>query len=110
MCSPLVIFVCVQSVERVCLTCFCPRGDAVSSPHGLQSMVVSANARLLAKMGLLYIYSKQRISKGMFDDDKFRAMCQVFYEAGGGRDTVTCLRRHVLLKYVNAEFKCFCKL
>jgi len=56
------------------LTCFCPGADAASSPHGkdtLQSMVVSANARLLTKMGRVYIYSKQRISKGMFDDDEF---------------------------------------
>jgi len=53
-CSPLAIFVCVQCVERVCLTCFCPGADAASSPHGkdtLQSIVVSANARLLTKMG-----------------------------------------------------------
>jgi len=49
-CSPLAIFVCVQCVERVCLTCFCPGADAASSP-GLQSMVVLANARLLTKMG-----------------------------------------------------------
>jgi len=72
------------------LTCFCPGADAASSPHGkdtLQSMVVSANARLLTKMGRVYIYSKQRISKGMFDDEEFRAMCQAFYEAGGGTDT-----------------------
>ena len=73
-------------------------------------MVVTANARLLTKMGRVYIYSKQHISKGMFDDDEFRAMCQAFYEAGGVRDTVPCLRRHVLLKYVNAEFECFRKL
>jgi len=65
-------------------------------------MVVSANARLLTKKGRVYIYSKQRISKGMFDDDEFRTMCQAFYEAGGGRDTAPCLRRHALLKYVNA--------
>jgi len=38
----------------------------------------------------------------MFDDDEFKAMCQAVYEAGGGRDTAPCLRRHVLLKYVNA--------
>jgi len=49
-------------------------------------MVVLANARLLTKMERVYIYSKQRISKGMFDDDKFRGMCEAFYEAGGGRD------------------------
>ena len=58
------------------MTCFCPGADAASSPHGkdtLQSMVVSANARLLTKMGRVYIDSKQRISKGMFDDDEFRA-------------------------------------
>ena len=41
----------------------------------------------------------------MFDDDEFRGMCKVFYEAGGNRDTVPCLRRHALLKYVNAEFE-----
>jgi len=73
-------------------------------------MVVSANARLLTKMGRVYIYSKQRISTGMFDDDEFRAMCQAFYEAGGSRDTAPILRRHGLLKYVNAEFECFRKL
>jgi len=65
-------------------------------------MVISANARLLTKMGRVYIYSKQRISKGMFDDDEFRAMCQAFYEAGGGRDTAPGRRSQVLLKYVNA--------
>jgi len=58
----------------------------------------------------VYIYNKQQISKGMFDDDKFRAMCQAFYEVGGGRDTVSILRRHALLKYVNVEFECFRKL
>jgi len=65
-------------------------------------MLVLTNVRLLTKMGRVYIYSKQRISKGMFDDDEFRAMCHAFCEAGGGRDTAPCLRRHVLLKYVNA--------
>ena len=104
------IFVCVQCVERVCLTYLCPGADAASSPYGLQSMVVSANARLLTKMGRVYIDSKQRISKGMFDDDEFRVMCQAFYEAGGGRDTAPCLRRYAHLKYVNAEFECFRKL
>ena len=78
----------MQCVERVCLTCFCPGADAASSPHGkdtLQSMVVLEIVRLLTKMGRVYIYSKQRISKGMFDsdDDEFRALCQAFYEAGG---------------------------
>ena len=47
------------------------------------AIVVSANARFLTKMGRVYIYSKQRISKGIFDDDEFRAMCHAFYEAGG---------------------------
>jgi len=37
-------------------------------------------------------------------------MCQAFYEAGGGRDTGPCLRRHALLKYVKPEFECFRKL
>jgi len=74
------------------------------------AIVVSANARFLTKMGRVYIYSKQRISKGIFDDDEFRAMCQAFYEAGGGKDTAPCLRRHSLLKYVKAEFECFRKL
>jgi len=63
------------------LTCFCPGADDASSLHGkdsdtLQSMVVSANARLLTKMGCVYIYSKQRISKGIFDDDEFGGMCE----------------------------------
>ena len=90
------------------MTCFCPGADATSSPHGkdtLKRMVDSANARLLTKMGRVYIYSKPRISKGMFDDVEFRVMCQAFYEEGGGRDTAPILRRHALLKYVNAEFE-----
>ena len=41
-------------------------------------------------------------SSSMFDDDEFRVMCQAFYEAGGVRDTAPCLRKHTLLKYVNA--------
>jgi len=65
---PIYTHVCIKCWQLLRLRC-------CSSPHGkdtLQSMVVSANARLLTKTVRVYIYSKQ----GMFDDDEFRAMCQ----------------------------------
>ena len=77
----------VKGRVQHCLSFSLPPGD----------MALSMAARF-------YIYGAGTVSKSTFDDPHCRAMCQAYYEAGGGRTKAPFLSRKGVLSFVQAEF------